>query len=261
MASSIFVTPLGPMTTIQGLIVNQLPSGGYAPIEVHAFFSNGMDLYTHSDTAFRGPTIDLFKSRGTQAVPTTVSSGDNLGYINIGGYDGAAYAAPVSVTSKATETWSSTAHGSNIVFSVCQNTTTSQLIAMLIQSTGNVGFGSAITNPSATIHIKAGTTAASTSPLKFTSGALMTSAEAGAHEFLTDDYYLTITTGTARKGIVLNDGSNLTSGKIPIASTNGRLIDGQTPLAGTKVYWVSDTSGGAVNRKLTFTAGILTAET
>jgi hypothetical protein len=34
-----------------------------------------------------------------------------------------------------------------------------------------------------------------------------------------------------------------------------------TPLAGTKVYYVSDSSGGAVTRKLTFTNGILTAET
>lgn len=32
-------------------------------------------------------------------------------------------------------------------------------------------------------------------------------------------------------------------------------------LAGTKVYYVSDSSGGAVNRKLTFTNGLLTAET
>ena len=57
------------------------------------------------------------------------------------------------------------------------------------------------------------------------------------------------------------EASNLTSGKIPIASTGGKLIDGQTPLAGTKVYYVSDTSGGAVTRKLTFTNGILTSET
>jgi hypothetical protein len=33
------------------------------------------------------------------------------------------------------------------------------------------------------------------------------------------------------------------------------------PLAGTKVYYVSDSSGGAVNRKLTFQDGILVAET
>jgi|15BtaG_2_1085339.scaffolds.fasta_scaffold00160_27 hypothetical protein len=33
------------------------------------------------------------------------------------------------------------------------------------------------------------------------------------------------------------------------------------PLAGTKVYYVADSSGGAVTRKLTFTDGILTSET
>lgn len=33
-----------------------------------------------------------------------------------------------------------------------------------------------------------------------------------------------------------------------------------TPLAGTKVYYVANTSGGAVTRKLTFQDGILTAE-
>ncbi len=32
------------------------------------------------------------------------------------------------------------------------------------------------------------------------------------------------------------------------------------PLSGTKIYYVSDTSGGAVNRKLTFTDGVLIAE-
>ena len=37
--------------------------------------------------------------------------------------------------------------------------------------------------------------------------------------------------------------------------------NGSTPLAGTKVYYVADSSGGAVTRKLTFVDGILTAET
>jgi hypothetical protein len=98
-------------------------------------------------------------------------------------------------------------------------------------------------------------------PLKFTSGVSLASPVAGAIEFTTDDYFATITTGTARKGFVLDDGARLTSGKIPIASTNGRLIDGQTPLVGTKIYYVSDTNGGATTRKLTFTNGILTSET
>lgn len=125
---------------------------------------------------------------------------------------------------------------------------------------GNFSIGATAT-PTAKVHLGAGTTAASTAPLKFTSGTSMTTAEAGALEFTTDDFFATITTGTARKAFVLDDGARLTSGKYPKASTNGRLIDGPTPLAGTKVYFVADSSGGAVTRKLTFTDGILTAET
>lgn len=88
---------------------------------------------------------------------------------------------------------------------------------------GNIGIGSMV--PAARVHISAGTATASTAPLKFTSGTSLTSAEAGAVEFTTDDYYATITTGAARKGILLNDGTNLTSGLIPVATTNGRLKD------------------------------------
>ena len=55
--------------------------------------------------------------------------------------------------------------------------------------------------------------------------------------------------------------SDLTSGKYPIVSTDGQIVDGPTPLAGTKIYYVADSSGGAVTRKLTFTNGILTSET
>lgn len=38
-------------------------------------------------------------------------------------------------------------------------------------------------------------------------------------------------------------------------------INNVTPLAGVKTYYVADTSGGAVTRKLTFSGGILISET
>lgn len=81
------------------------------------------------------------------------------------------------------------------------------------------------TTPTARLHIAAGSTSANTAPIKLTSGSLMSSAEAGAIEFLTDKYYATITTGAARKEITLNDAA-LTSGKVPVVTTNGRLTDG-----------------------------------
>ncbi len=71
---------------------------------------------------------------------------------------------------------------------------------------------------------KAGSTAAGTAPIKFTSGALQTSPAVGAVEFLTDKYYATITTGAARKELALWDSAG-TSGRVPFATTNGRLLD------------------------------------
>ena len=69
--------------------------------------------------------------------------------------------------------------------------------------------------------------------------------------------------------------SSATSGQLLIADANGLPTDGSNTdteisdtvsavsagLAGSKIYYVSDSSGGAVDRKLTFTGGILTAET
>jgi len=106
------------------------------------------------------------------------------------------------------------------------STTTAGHIALMpgaLSGSGGVGVGTV--SPTALLHIKAGTATANTAPLKFTSGTLNTTAEAGAVEFLTDDFYATITTGAARKGIVLNDGTALTSGRVPFATTNGRLTD------------------------------------
>ena len=67
---------------------------------------------------------------------------------------------------------------------------------------GPVGIGgnfSPTNKPTARLHLAAGSATAETAPLKFTSGPLNTTAEAGAVEFLTNAFYGTITTGAARK--------------------------------------------------------------
>lgn len=99
---------------------------------------------------------------------------------------------------------------------------------MTLESTGKLGIG--VTVPTAILHLKAGTATASTAPLKLTSGTVLTTAEAGAIEFNSDDFFATITTGAARKAFILDDGARLTSGKIPVATTNGRLIDSTAAL-------------------------------
>lgn len=61
------------------------------------------------------------------------------------------------------------------------------------------------------ITIKAGTATAGTAPLKFTSGTLLSSPEAGAIEFAGDHYYATQTSGSTRKKIAIyNDASGAT---------------------------------------------------
>lgn len=87
--------------------------------------------------------------------------------------------------------------------------------------TNNLGIQT--NTPTAKLHLGAGSTAANTAPIKLTSGALMTTPEAGAIEFLTDNAYLTITTGTARKTIATFD-----------ATPVSRAIQMRTP-AGTRL--------------------------
>jgi hypothetical protein len=92
---------------------------------------------------------------------------------------------------------------------------------------GKFGIGQTIyASPLSTLHLEAGSATANTAPLQFTSGAYETVARAGVMEFLTDNPTFVITTGAARKNIVLDDGTLFTSGQVPYATTNGRLKSG-----------------------------------
>jgi hypothetical protein len=97
--------------------------------------------------------------------------------------------------------------------------------SVLIQSSSRIGLGVAV--PTAALHLKAGTAAASTAPLKFTVAgtALVTAPEVGVLEPFSDDLYYTISTGVARKGVVLTDGYALTPGRVSYSTTNGRQTD------------------------------------
>ncbi|MES2287546.1 MAG: hypothetical protein V4547_17765 [Bacteroidota bacterium] len=96
-------------------------------------------------------------------------------------------------------------------------TTTSAVITQRLRL-GNT------TTPTSWLSLMAGSTATSSAPMKFTSGALQTTPEVGAVEFLTDQPSIVITTGAARKNFVLSD-ITLTSGRVPFSTTNGRMTD------------------------------------
>jgi hypothetical protein len=98
--------------------------------------------------------------------------------------------------------------------------------------TGQIGIGG-VTAPTARLHLSAGSATASTAPLKFNSGALLSTPEAGAVEFLTDAFYGTITTGTARKTFAFLEaptfstsitGSYLTASQILITDGSKNIV-------------------------------------
>lgn len=124
-------------------------------------------------------------------------------------------------------------------------------------STGRIGLY--VSNPLARLHLPAGSTTALTAPLKFNSGSLMTTPETGAFEFLTDKYYGSITTGTARKEFSMNDIS-LTSGRIPFTTTNGRFTDNSNLTYSTSAFNIQTSSTGAITTP-TFTATGTSAST
>lgn len=57
---------------------------------------------------------------------------------------------------------------------------------LTILASGNVGIGTTVTTPTAVLHLKAGTAAASTAPIKLTAGTALTVVELGAIEYVDD---------------------------------------------------------------------------
>jgi hypothetical protein len=95
---------------------------------------------TSGDAVFRAA-----EAGGTVAAPTPNLQGSALGYFQTGGYDGSVWTRATWMQGIASETWSTTAHGADLVLSTTPNGSTSIAERMRISNNGNVGIGT--TNP------------------------------------------------------------------------------------------------------------------
>ncbi|MGB4956832.1 MAG: hypothetical protein WBO49_00065 [Candidatus Saccharimonas sp.] len=106
------------------------------------------------------------------------------------------------------------------------------------------------------VTIRAGTATSGTAPLKFTSGTLMTTPEAGAMEFNNNLLYFTITSGTVRKKIALYDDTSGATGDLYYRDGSGNFsrlpvgATGQTlGVAGGVPTWTDNNAGMATSTK------------
>jgi len=154
----------------------------------------------------------LYAATAGGAPPTGAASGDLTGT-----YPSPTLAAVTTATTlgSATKSVTVTVDAKGRVTALTENTITATDATKLPLAGGTM---------TGTLVLRTGSATAGTSPVKFVSGSLLTAPEAGAVEFLTDDLLFTISTGTARKRLALCDAA-LTSGRVPFATTNGRLLD------------------------------------
>jgi hypothetical protein len=85
--------------------------------------------------------ISLYGSRGTQASPTATQLGDNIGYYQLGGYDGTNWSRSSWISGNAEENFSATNRGSNLTFSTTPIGSTTMTERVRIDAAGNVGIG------------------------------------------------------------------------------------------------------------------------
>jgi hypothetical protein len=146
-------------------------------------------------TGTSGTTAGAGLQNGITATP---SNGHRLGFLTFGGeITGSTIVNSVALSAYATQNWSAGNKGAALAIEITPNGSTTRSERVRFDQNGNVGIGQ--TSPTAVLHIKAGTAAASTAPIKLTAGTLNTTPEAGAIEFDGTNLYFTDSGGTRRQ--------------------------------------------------------------
>lgn len=181
------------------------------PIERFEFKGPGDNDIQITSANPNPPNLIFYNTGGSLAAPTNLANNGEIGALIVKTHDGNnivenggfrfymdGIATPGSSPSKFVIT--TTPQGSN---------TQQQRIS--VRSNGNVGFSEQ--NPTATLHVRAGTASANSAPLKFTSGTNLSTPEAGAMEYDGSNLYFTPSTTrqTIMKGYTNTGSINLSN--------------------------------------------------
>jgi len=143
-------------------------------------------------------SVNLRSTPGTVGSPTATQSGDMLGEVTFGGYGATDWLAPsAGLRAYADENFTDAAKGAALVLFTNSGGTTTLIERLRITKYGKFGFG--VAAPTAYVHYRAGTSAAQTAPMKFETGTVMSSPEAGAMEWDGTNLFVTQATGPTRK--------------------------------------------------------------
>ncbi|MFA5366450.1 MAG: hypothetical protein WC333_00805 [Dehalococcoidia bacterium] len=137
------------------------------------------------------PGLTFVKTRGTLDASSCTQTGDLLGRISFRGRSGTSGRLLAEINSQFTG--APTARCGDIFFKTANGS--DPLERVRIDYKGDTGFG--VSTPTALVHLKSGTT--TNAPLKFTSGTLLTTPQAGAVEFQGEKFYGTTTGGTRQR--------------------------------------------------------------
>ena len=135
------------------------------------------------------PNFILLNTGGTVDNPSPLPANREIGSFIVKTHDGNGIVEPGGFRFYMDGVATSGSSPSRFVISTTPDGSTSQRDRIIVRSTGNIGLTEQ--NPTATLHIRAGTATAGSAPLKFTVGRNLTTPEKGAIEYDGTDLYFT----------------------------------------------------------------------
>ncbi|NNM23022.1 MAG: hypothetical protein HKO54_05665 [Flavobacteriaceae bacterium] len=185
------------------------------PVERFEFRGPGDNDFQITSANTNPPNFILYNTGGTIDVPTPLAANQEIGAMVIKTHDGTGVRENGGVRFYMDGSPSAGSVPSKFVVSTVPNGSTSQIQRIVVRSNGNMGISES--NPTATLHLRAGTATAGSAPIKLTSGTNLSTPEAGTIEYDGSNLYFTPTTS---RQVVMMGYTNTVSLSFPSIATN-----------------------------------------